>query len=129
MPHTCFPQEEALADALTTGTIAGAGIDVYEKEPVIHPKLLAEDIADKLFLLPHLSSAADQTRFNMTQRCLENARAVVWKGGAPINPLNAPTQAMAKLPVAEQARVAKYIELEFAFERAEEAVLPEPARL
>ena len=77
-------------------------------------------MADRVFLLPHLASAADQTRFDMTQRMLDNARAVVWDGGAPINPLNAPAQALAQLHATEQMRVREYIDVEFAFERVEE---------
>ena len=54
--------EEALASALEAGSLFGAGIDVYEKEPEIHPKLLA---APHTVLLPHVGSATTQTRARM----------------------------------------------------------------
>ena len=54
-------------------------------------ELLDESIADKIFLLPHLASAADETRVEMTKRMLDNARSVIQENaGAPLNPLNAP---------------------------------------
>ena len=51
--------EEALADALEDGTIFAAGIDVYEREPEVHPRLLA---APHAVLLPHIGSATEATR-------------------------------------------------------------------
>lgn len=51
--------EEALADALHSGTIGGAGLDVFEHEPEIHPKL--QD-APHTMLTPHMASASYQTR-------------------------------------------------------------------
>lgn len=51
--------EEALADALHDGEIAGAGIDVFEKEPEVHPRLLT---APNCTLLPHIASATYETR-------------------------------------------------------------------
>jgi hypothetical protein len=47
----------------------------------VHPRLLAHDVQDKVFLLPHLASAAQETRVAMTERMLANARAVVWGSG------------------------------------------------
>ena len=46
--------EEALAIALETGTIFAAGLDVFEREPEVHPRLLA---APRTVLLPHIGSA------------------------------------------------------------------------
>ncbi len=86
--------EEALAEALATGEIAGAGIDTFEQEPNIHPKLVAQDRA---FILPHIASATDDTRFAMAARCLDNARRVI-DGGAPVNPINAPPAAVSSHP-------------------------------
>ena len=51
--------EEALANALHAGVIAGAGIDVFEDEPIVHPKLLS---APNCTLLPHIASATFETR-------------------------------------------------------------------
>ena len=64
--------ESALADALRSGKIAGAALDVYEHEPAVHPELLA---SDKVVLLPHLGSATTQTREAMGMRMLANVDA------------------------------------------------------
>jgi lactate dehydrogenase-like 2-hydroxyacid dehydrogenase len=66
--------ESALVDALAAGTIAGAGLDVYEREPAVHPGLLA---SEKVVLLPHLGSATTETRVAMGMRAVENLRAVL----------------------------------------------------
>jgi len=64
--------EQALVQALTTGRIAGAGLDVYEREPAVSPELLQlENVA----VLPHLGSATRETREAMGLRVLENLRA------------------------------------------------------
>ncbi len=64
--------EEALADALLEGVIHGAGLDVYEHEPSVHPRLLR---LDHVVLLPHLGSATDDARIGMGRRAIENLRA------------------------------------------------------
>jgi glyoxylate reductase len=56
--------EPALAAALEQGLIFGAGIDVYEREPEVHPDLLA---APHAVLLPHIGSATSSTRRRMAQ--------------------------------------------------------------
>lgn len=56
--------EAALADALHAGTIFGAGIDVYEDEPTVHPRLLD---APGAVLLPHIGSATVATRTAMAR--------------------------------------------------------------
>lgn len=61
--------EHALAQALWFGTIGGAGLDVFEREPLVPDALLG---ADNLVLLPHLGSATRQTREAMGFRVLEN---------------------------------------------------------
>jgi len=61
--------EAALAEALHAGTIAGAGIDVFEKEPTIHPRLLD---APNALLLPHVGSATEETRAAMAELAAEN---------------------------------------------------------
>jgi len=69
----------ALAAALQAGTIAGAGLDVYEGEPKVHPALLE---CENAVLLPHLGSATKSTRDDMGWRVLENLEAF-FKGEAP----------------------------------------------
>jgi glyoxylate reductase len=64
--------EAALVHALTAGTIAGAGLDVFEQEPTVHPGLLA---LDNVVLLPHLGSASLETRVAMGERALSNLEA------------------------------------------------------
>jgi glyoxylate reductase len=64
--------EKALARALAEGVIAGAGLDVYEREPAVEPALLAEENA---VLLPHIASASERTRTRMGVRAAENILA------------------------------------------------------
>ncbi|HEX5963578.1 MAG TPA: D-glycerate dehydrogenase, partial [Gemmatimonadales bacterium] len=71
--------EAALVEALTSGTIAGAGLDVFEKEPQVSPALLA---MENVVLLPHLGSATQETRVAMGMRALENLR--LFFSGAPL---------------------------------------------
>jgi glyoxylate reductase len=73
--------EEALAIALEAGTILGAGIDVYEREPEVHPRLLA---APHAVLLPHIGSATEATRRRMAQLASDGAVAVL-RGDRPPN--------------------------------------------
>jgi lactate dehydrogenase-like 2-hydroxyacid dehydrogenase len=75
--------EEALAEALRAGTIAGAGLDVFEREPVVHPALL--DL-ENVVLIPHLGSATVETRTAMGVLAAENVVAVL-DGGAPVTPV------------------------------------------
>jgi glyoxylate reductase len=73
--------EAALADALHGGRLFAAGLDVYEHEPAVHPKLLT---APRTVLLPHIGSATVATRTAMGRMA---ARAVVdvLAGRAPAN--------------------------------------------
>lgn len=66
--------ERALVDALKEGTIAGAGLDVYEFEPSVTAEL--KDM-EHVVLLPHLGSATIETRTAMGMRALANVRAFV----------------------------------------------------
>jgi glyoxylate reductase len=66
--------EEALAIALEQGTIFGAGIDVYEREPEVHPRLLA---APHAVLLPHIGSATERTRRRMAQLACKGVVSVL----------------------------------------------------
>lgn len=72
--------ESALVEALTRGTIAGAGLDVYEREPRVDPRLLT---MKQVVLLPHLGSATLATRVRMGQICVANIRAVLAGEPAP----------------------------------------------
>lgn len=71
--------EAALAEALAEGRIAGVGLDVYEREPVVHPGLLAHPRA---VLLPHLGSATIEARTAMGMRAVANLDAF-FRGEAP----------------------------------------------
>jgi len=72
--------EGALVDALKTGIIAGAGLDVYEQEPAIHSALAQ---LKQVVLLPHLGSATVHARVQMGLVCLENIQAVLDGRSAP----------------------------------------------
>ncbi len=76
--------EGALAEALAEGRIFAAGLDVYEREPKVHPKLLR---APSAVLLPHLGSATGETRERMGQLATENLLAVL-SGKDPPCPVN-----------------------------------------
>jgi len=73
--------EEALAIALEDGHLFGAGIDVFEREPAVHPRLLA---APRAVLLPHIGSASVATRTRMARLACEGAVAVL-SGARPEN--------------------------------------------
>ena len=72
--------EGALVDAIKRGIIAGAGLDVYEQEPALHPALAQ---LKKVVLLPHLGSATLHARVQMGLVCLENIHAVLAGRPAP----------------------------------------------
>jgi glyoxylate reductase len=77
--------EAALVDALKNGTIAGAGLDVFEREPEIHPGLLELENA---VLAPHIASASLETRTAMALMAAENVLAAMRGESAPnaVNP-------------------------------------------
>jgi len=74
--------EAALAAALANGTIAGAGLDVYEREPEVAEALLT---MENVVLAPHLGSATRETRVAMGMLCVEALRAVLLEGRTPAN--------------------------------------------
>ena len=76
--------EAALADALSEGRIFAAGLDVYEKEPEVHPKLLE---LENVVLAPHIGSASVETRDRMAVLAAENIVAVL-SGDEPKTPVN-----------------------------------------
>ncbi len=78
--------EAALVDALRSGKIAGAGLDVFEHEPAVHPGLLE---CDNAVLIPHLGSATQETRAAMARLAAHNAVNVL-SGVAPPTPIPPP---------------------------------------
>jgi glyoxylate reductase len=77
--------EAALVKALERGVIAGAGLDVYENEPELHPGLPG---LKNVVLIPHLGSATLETRTNMGLVAAGNLRALLLHGRVPPNCLN-----------------------------------------
>ena len=75
--------EAALVEALREGRLAGAGLDVYEREPEIAPGLL--DLPN-VVLLPHVGSATKDTRTRMAMLAARNVHAVLG-GRAPLTPV------------------------------------------
>ncbi|HZH80434.1 MAG TPA: D-glycerate dehydrogenase [Gemmatimonadales bacterium] len=70
--------EAALVAALKQGTIAGAGLDVFEREPTVSPELLT---MNNVVLLPHIGSATHESRVAMGLRALDNLKTFF--AGAP----------------------------------------------
>jgi glyoxylate reductase len=77
--------EAALAEALEQHVIAGAGLDVFENEPQVHPGLLK---LENVVLEPHIASASVDTRKKMSMLAAENAVAAL-EGRRPATLLNA----------------------------------------
>jgi glyoxylate reductase len=73
--------EQALVDALKAKKLYGAGLDVYEREPQVHPDLLP---MTNVVLTPHIASGAARFRAEMTAMACANARAVL-SGAEPPN--------------------------------------------
>src|SRR5215211_2051723 len=76
--------EAALADALEEESIFAAGLDVYEEEPEVYPKLLE---LENVILAPHIGSASIETRDKMAALAAENIVAVL-SGEEPKTPVN-----------------------------------------
>jgi lactate dehydrogenase-like 2-hydroxyacid dehydrogenase len=74
--------ERALVDALRDGVIAGAALDVYEREPEVEDGLLS---LENVVLTPHLGSATRDTRVAMGMLCVDALRAVLLEGRRPAN--------------------------------------------
>jgi glyoxylate reductase len=66
--------ENALARMIEAGEIAGAGLDVFEHEPSVNPKLLKLARAGKVVLLPHMGSATLEGRVDMGEKVIINIR-------------------------------------------------------
>ncbi|HYD14886.1 MAG TPA: D-glycerate dehydrogenase [Hyphomicrobium sp.] len=71
--------ENELARMIEAGSIAGAGLDVFEHEPAVNPKLLA---SDRVVALPHMSSATIEGRVDMGEKVIINIKAFL-DGHAP----------------------------------------------
>jgi glyoxylate reductase len=84
--------ETALVQALTEGWIAGAGLDVFENEPQVHPGLIGLRNA---VLAPHIASASHDTRLKMATLAVENCLAVL-EGRSPPTPVNPEALAAAR---------------------------------
>jgi glyoxylate reductase len=76
--------EAALVEALKAKKIAGAGLDVYEREPAVHPGLIP---MPNVVLAPHIASATVRTRSEMSQMAARNLATGI-RGGRPANLLN-----------------------------------------
>ena len=76
--------EAALVQALREGWIAGAGLDVFEDEPTVHPDLLG---LPNVVLSPHIASASHDTRLKMATLAIDNCLAVL-EGRTPPTPVN-----------------------------------------
>jgi glyoxylate reductase len=76
--------EAALVEALNARKIAGAGLDVYEREPAVHPGLIP---MPNVVLAPHIASATTRTRSEMSAMAARNMATAV-RGGRPPNLLN-----------------------------------------
>ena len=74
--------ERALVDALQAGNIAGAALDVFEREPRVEEGLLA---LENVVLTPHVGSATRATRVAMGMLCVDALRAVLLEGRRPAN--------------------------------------------
>lgn len=79
-------KEDDLVAALEAGTIAGAGLDVFEEEPHIHPGLAQRH--QHVIVTPHIGSGTRETRLRMSMMAAENAVAVLKGQRAPnvVNP-------------------------------------------
>jgi len=71
--------ENELARLLETGALSGAGLDVFEHEPAVNPRLLA---SDRVVALPHMSSATIEGRIDMGEKVIINIKAFA-DGHAP----------------------------------------------
>ena len=78
--------ETALVESLRSGQIAGAALDVFEMEPVVHPELQG---MDQVLLTPHIAGGTQESKFQARTLCAQNI-ALVLQGELPVTPVNTP---------------------------------------
>jgi glyoxylate reductase len=66
--------ENELARLIEAGAIAGAGLDVFEHEPAVNPKILN---SERVVALPHMSSATIEGRIDMGEKVIVNIRTFI----------------------------------------------------
>lgn len=69
--------EAALVDALNSGQVNSAGLDVYENEPVVHPGLLANP---RVMLVPHMGTWTIETSVKMEEWAISNVHSALETG-------------------------------------------------
>ena len=69
--------ESALIEALESGALAGAALDVFEYEPAVNPKLLELAKEDRIVLLPHMGSATVEGRIEMGEKVIINIKTLL----------------------------------------------------
>ena len=69
--------EAALVDALKSGKVFSAGLDVFEEEPKVHPGLIENE---NVLLLPHMGTATYETQENMELHVIDNVRSALETG-------------------------------------------------
>ena len=74
--------EAALTRMLEAGELAGAGLDVFEQEPSVSPRLVKLAQSGKVTLLPHMGSATTESRTDMGEKVIINVKAF-WDGHRP----------------------------------------------
>ena len=80
--------EQAVVDALESGHLGGAALDVFENEPKIHPDLVK---MDNVVLTPHIGGGTHESRRDARRLCAVNV-ALVLQGNPPRTPINQPTK-------------------------------------